>query len=177
LPLATYKGKGSKVKVVRESKYLVVYDLNDVIICKHLIAIGKGHKVVNTDHKRDKSAAIEELIDQVCALLNEPEKGRQFLKAIHKHKPRYIRDQILLVKETIQKTDRSIIDQALQYCCDHNITSASDFKSIAEHYTIQQSSSNTADNKTYTVNPLSGKMPYQALVQPATSSINDYSMF
>lgn len=177
LPLATYKGKGSQVKVVIESKHLVVYDLNDVLLCTHAIALGKGQKIVNTDHKRDKSSAIAELIEQVCTLMNEPEKGRQFLKTIHKHKPRYIRDQILLLKETIEKSERRVIDQALHYCCDHNITSASDFKSIAEHYTTLHSSSNTPDSKISSINPLNGKMPEQALVQPATSSINDYDMF
>ncbi len=177
VPLGTYKGKGSQVKVVIESIHLVVYDFNEVLLCKHVIALGKGQKVINTDHKRDKSSAIGELIEQVCTLVNEPEKGRQFLKAIHKHKPRYIRDQILLLKETIEKSERRVVDQALDYCCDHNITSASDFKSIAQHYTTLESSSNTADDKTCLINPLNGKMPDQALIQPATSSINDYDIF
>src|SRR5437867_971375 len=61
----TYKGKGSQVKVVIESIHLVVYDLNEVRLCKHVIALGKGQKVINTDHKRDKSSAIGELIEQV----------------------------------------------------------------------------------------------------------------
>jgi len=177
LPLGTYKDKGSQVKVVIESNTLVIHNINDVLLCKHVIDLGKGHKVVNTDHKRDKSSAIGELIEQVCALVNEPEKGKQFLNAIHKDKPRYIRDQILLVKETIQKTDRVIIDQALQYCCDNNVISACDFKSIAEHYTTLQPSKDNLTQKICAINPLSGKMPDQALVQPATSSINDYDMF
>src|SRR5205823_1657236 len=70
LPLGTYKGKGSQVKVVIESNHLVVYNLNEVLLCKHVIDLGKGHKVINTDHKRDKSSAIGELIEQVCALIN-----------------------------------------------------------------------------------------------------------
>lgn len=177
LPLGTYKGKASQVNVVIESKHLAVYDLKEVMLCRHIIAVGKGHKIFNTDHKRDKSSAIGELIDQVCTLLNDPAKGRHFLKAIHKHKPRYIRDQILLLKETIQKSERSIIDRALDYCCDNHITSACDFKSIAEHYTQLQSTAHITDYKTYGLNPLSGKMPDQALIQPETSSINDYDMF
>lgn len=176
LPLGTYKGKASQVKVLIESNSLVVYDLSDVLLCRHVIALGKGQKVMNTDHKRDKSSAIAELIEQVCTLVNEPEKGRLFLKAIHSQKPRYIRDQILLMKETIEKSENRVVDQALDYCCRHHISSASDFKSIVQHYTTLKPSPDTADNKT-AINPLNGKMPDQALVQPATSSINDYDMF
>ena len=177
VPLGTYKGKGSQVKVLIESNHVVISERNDVLLCKHVISLGKGQKVINTDHKRDKSSAITELIEQVCALVNDPEKARRFLQTIHKHKPRYIRDQILLLKETIAKLERQVVDQALDYCCEHNLISASDFKSIAQHYATMEPSSNSIDDKASLINPLNGKMPDQALVQPATSSINDYDMF
>lgn len=176
LPLGTYKGKGSQVEVIVENKHLAVYDLNATMICKHITATGKGHRMINTDHKRDKSSAINELMDQVCALVNDPEKGRQFLKAIHKHKPRYIRDQILLIKETILQSEKKAVDQALDYCCSNHLTSASDFKSITEHYT-RLCTKQIPESKSWLLNPLNGKMPDQALIQPQTSSINDYDMF
>jgi len=176
LPLGTYKGKGSKVKIIIESKHLAVFDLKDAMICRHIIAVGKGHKMFNTDHKRDKSSAINELIDQLCSLLSDQQKGRIFLQAIQKHKPRYIRDQILLLKETILKTERTAIDLAVDYCCDNHLTSASDFKSIADHYTRLQNT-NTVESKSFGLNPLNGKIPDQAFIQPQTSSIKDYDMF
>ena len=67
-----------------------------------MIAVGRGKKVINTDHKRDKSARIDKLIDEVCVWLAEDaELGRQFLNAVRKAKPRYIRDQVLLFRDTI----------------------------------------------------------------------------
>lgn len=35
-------------------------------LCRHQIPVGKGVKVINTDHKRDKAKTIEELMKDLC---------------------------------------------------------------------------------------------------------------
>jgi len=71
-----------------------------------------------------------------------------------------------------------IIDEALDYCMQHGITSAGDFKAIVAHYLyVQTDNPPQGTNIQLTLNPLNNQPPDQALIQPATSSINDYDMF
>ena len=173
VPLGTYKGKGSKVSLSTDNDYLIIKNMEAVEICRHLIATGKGLKVKNTDHSRDKSAAIKEMIESACNLLDHPEKGLQFLSAVKTAKPRYIRDQIILFRNIIEDTDKQIVEAALDCCQQNNIESASDFKAIVAQYSRENNLS-TTQAKVLTMNPLNRSLPTQAFTQPATSDIEDY---
>jgi hypothetical protein len=173
LPLGTYKGRGSTVAVKIENDQLIVCHCDDTEICRHRIAMGKGQKVKNTNHSRDKHTAIDEMIEQFCQSANNPEQTRQFLNTIRQAKPRYIRDQLLLFRQTIENTETTLVVRALDYCCQYHITSASDFKAIVEQYK-QSEQSQQLQGKVLQMNPLSGSLPAGALIQPATSDIADY---
>lgn len=177
LPLGTYQGKGSQVQLAQENNQLLAYDQHGKLLCSHVRAQGRGHKIVNSHHKRDNTTAIAEMTEQLCLLAGDAGKVRRFVQTIQSHKPRYIRDQILSLKETMLHTDKAVVDQALQYCCDNHLKSASDFKSIAEHYTRLQSVQQAQNKTAGLFNPLNGQMPSQAFIQPQTSSISDYDMF
>ena len=174
LPLGTYNGRGSQVCVKKENGKIVISDLSCNQICHHTIPCGKGQIVSNTDHRRDKLGAIEELIQQVSQLFDDPCKAAQYLKAINGEKPRYIRDQITLMRQTVEKHDQPTVSEALAYCCQNNIYSAVDFKSVAE----QNTRNKTAQSETVIerVNPLTGSLSPNATVKPATSKIMDYQI-
>lgn len=173
LPLGTYKGVGSVVIVNVESGDLTICDLDGIEICRHLVSVSKGQTIKKTDHARDKKPAIDQMIDQLCLLLDNPLQVRQFLNAIREARPRYIRDQILILKYTIEKHGHSITEQALDYCCRNKITSATDFKAVAEQY-ARPLNAQLEPAKVLKMNPLNGLLPAAALVQPAQSSIADY---
>jgi transposase len=172
LPAGTYKGKGSVVVVKSDAVHLIVSDLEGTEVCSHLLAIGKGQTIKNTDHTRDKKPLIDEMIDQVCLLLVNPMLGRQFLNIIRQAKPRYIRDQILIFKKVIENAEQSIIEKALEYCSTNNIASAADFKAIVLRYTTPVPAEVGA--KILQMNPLSGAVPAASLIKPDQSSIEDY---
>jgi len=176
VPFGTFKGKGTVVSAgVDESIYLIISNLQGDILCKHMIAVGKGRKVLNTDHKRDKSIKIDNLIHEVCVWLAEDaDQGRQFLQAVRKAKPRYIRDQILLFRDTIDAADKTSISEALAYCCQNNIQSALDFKSIVDQKLQSRAAAAILDYPSIQMNPLNGTLPPGALSEPAKSSIEDY---
>ena len=176
LPLGTFKGKGTVVTAgVDESIWLIISDLQGDILCKHMIAVGSGRKVINTDHKRDKSTRIDNLIDEVCLWLAEDAgQGRQFLNVVRKAKPRYIRDQVLLFRDTIDAADKTTISEALAYCCEHHIESAMDFKTIVDQKLQARAAVATLDYASVQRNPLNGTLPPGALQEPAKSSIEDY---
>jgi hypothetical protein len=172
LPLGTYKGRGSQVSVKKENNQIVISDLSGKELCKHIIPTGKGQVVTNTDLRRDKSAAIEELIQQVSLMFNDPQSARLYLESIHGEKPRYIRDQLILIRQTIEKNDKETINEALCYCSKNCIYSAVDFKAVVKHNTrakIQPTGLIIARN-----NPLSNISILNASVIPAKSKIIDY---
>jgi transposase len=173
VPSGTYKGRGSKVMLAEDNGQIVVSDLSGKEICRHTIAIGKGQKVKNTDHIRDKAAAITELIDQVCKLLDDPQQGQLFLSAIRTHKPRYIRDQVMLVRQCIGQNEKQFINMALEYCCQNNISSAVDFKAVVLQYS-RQLPAQKQHLPAVAINPLNETLNAAALSEPAKSNIKDY---
>ncbi len=173
LPLGTYKGRGSQVTVSIEQEYIILFAQESKELCRHKIAKGKGLKILNTDHKRDKTAAIDEMITTLCSLFENPQKARQWLDTLRSAKPRYIRDQLLIVKQTVQATEPALTNKALKYAIDHKITSALDFKAIVTRYR-QEDTTEVCQAKIIRLNPLNGAAPNGALVQPDKSQIADY---
>ncbi|WP_315814078.1 IS21 family transposase [Paraflavitalea speifideaquila] len=174
LPSSTYQGRGSQVLLARQGTCIVVYNLEHQELCRHLISSGSGEKIINNDHRRDKSPAIQELEDQFCSLVSDAEAAGRFISAIRQDKPRYIRDQLLLLIQVAQHCQPVIAAQALAYCLKIGAKGAADFKSVVLHLNNE-----LEDQQAPVVylNPLNHKTPTEALIQPDTSSINDYDMF
>ena len=168
VPLGTYTGRGAQVTVQKQQEDLVIFHVQGNELCRHKIAFGRGLKIINTDHKRDKTAAIEEMINQLCALLDNPESGKAWLSAIRMARPRYVRDQFLIIREAIEKSPAALITKTIKYCMDNNITSAADFKAIIG----QQQPRLVEHQNIIPLNPLSGTRP--EMKQPEKSSIQDY---
>ena len=174
LPLGTYQGRGSLVSMQLHEGYIILSDLQGQQICRHLVAAGQGVKIKNNHHARDKSTAINELIEELSQLLDNPSQAKAFLNSIRQAKPRYVRDQMLLFKQTIQSAEKSIIQRALDYCTDNQVVSASDFKAVVEQFTKEESFSfHQPSSKIVYMNPLN-KLPAAALTEPATSCMDDY---
>lgn len=176
LPLGTYTGRGCLVSVRKEPDTLVILDQHGKLeLCRHQIPAGKGVKVMNTDHKRDKSKAIEELMTDLCKQIDLGAIGLavyDWLEAIRSEKPRYIRDQLQLIREVIENTDAAVAHKAIIFCHQNKILSAVDFKAIVDQELRQQTKQNKQE-KTILLNPLSG-IENKAHTQPEKSSINDY---
>lgn len=171
LPLGTYKGKGSLVALRVEGNSLIITDAEgEKQICRHKIPLGRGNKVVNTDHKRDKKAAIGEMMAETAALFAHPAKAREWLEMIKADKPRYIRDQLSMIRQTALHTASAHLNQAMGYCLSHRIYSAADFKSILAS-TEQHPKKRT---KVVRLNPLSGEIPDKANIRPHKSSLEDF---
>ena len=172
MPLGSYKGKDTFVAVQQEQGQIIIYDPETKQeLCRHNLASSKGGKVINTDHKRDKSAAIQEMTDQLCSLLPDAEKGRKWLSMIKADKPRYIRDQIILIRDSITGIDPELISKSLDYCLTNRITSATDFKAIL---TLLAPQPENLNEKVIRLNPLNGSSAENALLQPDKSNIADY---
>jgi len=172
LPLGTYKGRGSQVCVKKENEEIIISDLSGNELCHHIISCGKGQVVSNTDLRRDKLGSIEELMQQVSQMFDDPRQAMQYLKGIHKEKPRYTRDQITSIRHTIEKYDKQTINEAFAYCSQNSIYSAMDFKAVVEQNTRNKEL--LAEPDIVHLNPLSGSLSPNAIIKPTTSKITDY---
>ncbi|MBE3113166.1 MAG: IS21 family transposase [Actinobacteria bacterium] len=175
LPSGTYKGRGTQVNVSKDNAYIVISDRADKHLCTQTISAGKGNLVRNTDHKREKSAGIAQMITDISCLFSNPELATSYMEDIRAEKPRYVRDQLILLKQTIESTDTQTIDHTLQYCLRMKVFSANDFKSVATGF-LQKKSLENATPFTAPINPLNGQSPSAAYCQPMQSAIADYEL-
>jgi transposase len=126
LPMGTYQGKGSQVALATDTGTISFFNTQQALICIHNINTGKGQRIINNDHRREKTGKINALAASICSQIDNPDDGTRFIECIRKARPRYIRDQLMLVQQTIDLHPREIISTALSYCCKHNLNSAAD---------------------------------------------------
>lgn len=136
VPRGTYKGPHTYVGVNKiDNNFLIIFDLESGSeLARHEIPQTKGNLVRNNDHKRDKSSKVSSMIENTSGKFSDREKARLFLEEIHKEKPRYIRDQIMLIETCIQSINTETIDKALDYCINNRLFSAVDFRDAVKHY-------------------------------------------
>ena len=59
LPLGTYTGRWTQVSVCNEEGHLIICNLQQTELCRHVVSNCTGMKIINTDHKRDKNGPLE----------------------------------------------------------------------------------------------------------------------
>lgn len=172
LPVGSYKGQGTQVMVKDEQGCLIIADGQGNEICRHKVCDQKGQVISNTDHRREKSRGVDELIKQVAQYFDDTEKAEKYLLNIRQEKPRYIRDQLMLIKSVLEQTDKHTASKTLGFCCENNVFSASDFKSVAAKYTRDQLGEVLPEEskEIKTIN----RQGNSAIGKPAISSIIDY---
>ncbi len=134
LPVGTYKGKGSQVDLCITDKEIRISDLEGNLLCTHQRSEEVGKIVSNTNHKRDKSKKINTLLLEVALMFPDYDQALIYLNKIRKAKRRYVRDQLTLIKKSIEKTTPQIVGQTLNYCLENNIISANDFAAVIKKY-------------------------------------------
>ncbi|SET14255.1 hypothetical protein SAMN03080614_10581, partial [Anaerobranca gottschalkii DSM 13577] len=68
----------------------------------------------------------------------EPIIAKNFFENIRISKPRYIRDQLLIIKEAIKDQTTDTIEKGLNFCIKNKLYSAADFKDAVKHYAKEQ---------------------------------------
>jgi hypothetical protein len=177
LPLGTYKGKGTTVLLKVTLDQLILLNHKEEEICKHDICRLKGQKVLARDHGRDKQVAIAEMMGEFSELMENKLQALNWISQIRDHKPRYIRDQVQLLKSTVTGLDPHIASLALNYACQHKIVSATDFKAITEALKREQAGAIVPDPKIIRLNPLSGESRKNADTTPGQSDLGTYDTF
>jgi transposase len=173
LPYGTYQGRGSTVVVREESgKLIMLIPQSLEELCRHSIALEKGSKIINTNHKRNKSLQVEELMLQVADRFHNPVAAKDWLAEIYTLKVRYMRDQLQIIQQALDQPEAcTVVNQAMTFCHQNKIHSAVDFKAIIEQHLKDLKPKQQPD--LHILNPLSGNK-LDKNIQPEKSSIEDY---
>ena len=135
VPLGTYHGPESYVKVLEDNDKYLIYDFESTAkLAEHKIFKTKGNLSKNSDHSRKKTDNIDKLIEKLVSLFPDNDKASKFLARIRKEKPRYIRDQLQVIDKALEAKEPETIAKALKYCIGNNLYSASDFRDVINFY-------------------------------------------
>lgn len=169
VPLGTYR-PGKKLAITIEDNNLVIVDTEtNQVIAIHKRCYLRGQLIQNNNHLRDHTGKIAGLQEQLQALLGTDSAAETFLAMIKKDKPRYIRDQFLLIRSVISKSLPDVVRNAVKYCTENELWSAVDFRAAVEHY--QQANIDTPIMTT--VGPMAVSPAYK--IKTASRDIKEYT--
>ena len=172
LPEGTYKGKGTSVFIRIENDKLNIYTPDKKLICTHHISNDKGKVIRNTDHKRDKEMKIQQLIAQVAEHFEQAKRVKKYLELVRNNKPRYIRDQLMIIRKTIEASGPNEVFKAIEYCDEHSIYDATSLKAVVEKVVIPDDDHiNQPEDLKLLVDVESLK---KASIKPIKSNIDNY---
>ncbi|MFW5758894.1 MAG: IS21 family transposase [bacterium] len=135
VPLGTYNGKDTMANVKVVNNEILIHDVAMNLICKHELCHEKGKVISNTDHKRDKSQKIDNLLLETAMMFPDYDLACEYLEKIRHKKSRYARDQFTLIKNAIEPEAPDNIKEALKYCVKNEIYNATDFIEVLKKIT------------------------------------------
>ncbi len=173
LPQGTYQGSKTQVLANEKSDKLEIYSVDQNLICCHQLSIERGKMIINTDHKRDKSKSIEEMMDKAIACFSDPQKAGTYLKQIQKEMPRYTRDHLQVVIKTLSTSQVpvQIADKALEFCTKNKVYNAHDFEQV---FFVLWDTSALPMNTSEEIKMLDHQNKEKANEMPQQRDINDY---
>lgn len=171
LPKGTYTGPQTRVIVKLIDDYLVLSDANQNEIARHKLASGKGKLIGGNNYNRDYSLKIDKLMDQLAADFIDPDTAMIYFNKIRMDNPRYIRDQLTLIKRQNQKYGMKVMEQTLSFCIQNKIFKATDMESVAKKIHTEINNQTPERPPSIQVKSLS-KSAFK--ITPEKSSISDY---
>ncbi len=147
VPKGTYS-KGKKVHIISDGNELSIVDpVTGEVYAKHPVCLGKGELIGASSHEyRDMSQPLKELDASVKALLGNGESVEDFLSHVHREKIRYYRDQLLEIRKLVKEWDTETILDAIDYCNERCLYSASELKSAIYYLSQYRADSTKAVN-------------------------------
>lgn len=171
LPVGTYKGPETVVLVKENKEDLLLYTPDEDLVAVHPLCLGKGMTVRNIDHLRDKSQSILRLKEEILSMMPDKGKSEQYIEMISREKPRYVRDNLLLMKKHIPGLEMYFLVQALDFCLENSLYNANNFIEVAKHYQAESKESKV----TMILPEITVKDGLDALdIIPQTSNISVY---
>jgi hypothetical protein len=170
VPMGTYK-KDACVQIRLIEGELHIEDTQGVFLCKHPIAATKGNKIINTDHKRDKSQKLKDLIAATALLFTNPVLATHYFTLLREHKGRYLRDQVLAIRDAIQGRSKELTGKVLEKCVQERYLSANLFVELLVHQEQEDETLPAPIGKVILLDPASTR---KADIRPDKSDLGAY---
>ena len=139
VPTGTYAGHGTQVYLCEQEGRLSVYSVETgKFITDHEVASGKGVLVRNSSHLRDRSTSLDDLEREVSAQLPSDASVAAFLSLLRAEKPRYYRDNLLLLRRRQGRYSRATLAEAFSSCLEHRVLNANSLMQVAESLRIRR---------------------------------------
>jgi len=172
VPRGTYKPPKTTVRIeITDDNQLIIHNSkNEEIVTHPIYPSGMGQTIGKRSSRKEVDKRIDQLIDETAALFADPEQAKAYCQKIRQDKPRYIRDQLLIINKLPNEYDMEIVNQALAFCIDNKIYRATDMVSVAKKFNAQQSQDETIKQpiEIKTINQTAHK------IIPDKSNISDY---
>ena len=173
LPLGTYMGPGTTVKVSESDGMLYVSDASGELVAEHHVSHGKGVFVRNSGHCRDREHSLETDVERVCAAY--PETGmREFIEALKADKPRYLHDNVRVLMKGMEAFPEDVRKASLAYCLENRIFNASVVVEVASKI-LEEGQRPPEPSVQVPIMVSSSFMGPNADMIPARSSISTYA--
>jgi len=170
LPMGTYTGNEVYVLIREHQAMVEVYSTEKSLICSHKLSEEKGKTIINTDHRRDKSGSINEMMNAAAEYFNDTQKSIKYFKKIQADLPRYTRDHLQVIMRTLKSIPKNVADDTLDFCIKNSNYCGQDFESVAfVLWGTNSSKSEIPDIKLMDKNNLN-----KVHEKPETSDIKDY---
>jgi transposase len=140
LPLGTYRGHNTIVRVSEENDKLFIMDEYGVLIAQHDICHLKGQFIKNTSHGRDRTLSIEKAKKELMEAYPD-EIVRLFLDCFPASKSRHLHDNIRILKRELGGFTEKIRKEAIRYCIENDLFNAYNVIEAAKKMTEEIKSS------------------------------------
>ena len=128
LPLGTFNTqKMVDFEVVGEQ--LKLYTTTGDLLAEHRLCQDKGKLIKANAHRYERNQKIRERLEKAVALLGE--EFREYLTALCREKPRYVKEQLALAVKTCESYGREATLKAVTFCSEQELWSASDLAGAA----------------------------------------------
>ena len=137
LPMGTYRGTGAQVVVKEKEDMVEVYNLGEQLICTHALSLGKGQTIANTNHRRDTSKSLNELMAETVLYFTDEDSAKKYLQQIKEKFPRYTRDHLLVMLRILPEAQKAIADKTLDFCLKNTVFSANEFEHVLHVFLLE----------------------------------------
>ncbi|MDA3883026.1 MAG: IS21 family transposase [Bacteroidales bacterium] len=172
VPQGTYSAINTDVLVVEKDGCIEVYSIKNELITTHKISSLKGKIISNTNHRRDTSKSLDDMIQKTANSFTDSELAVKYILKIKNKVPRYTRDHLQVILKTLSNINKETADKTLKFCVENNILNAYDWEHVAHVFVEKKESNKTIE--TPDIKPLNAIANKKINESPQLSNINDY---
>lgn len=171
VPMGTYTGTGAQVILKQNDGSIEIYSIKNELICTHKLSLLTGRTISNTNHRRDTSKSLNEMMQKAAAYFTDQNMAMNYFFEIKKKQPRYTRDNLQAILKSLIGIDKEPADKTLDFCLKNNVFNGNEWREVLQVFLYESSNSIPDENE---IKPLNKSNFEKANQMPQVSNIEDY---